>query len=54
LIFEHDDFPDEIDITISSLDEPERVVPKDHTYTSSKLNWIELADSLPQYSESRS
>ena len=54
LIFEHDDILEEIGITISSLDEPERVVPKDHTYTSSKLNWIELADSLPQNSESRS
>ena len=37
LTFEHDDFLDEIDVTTCSLDEPERVPPRDHTRTSSKL-----------------
>lgn len=54
LTFEHDDFPDEIDITACSLDEPESAPPKNHIHTSSKLSWIKLADSLPQYRESRS
>jgi hypothetical protein len=53
LTFEHDDYPDEIDVTTCSLDEPESVAPKHHIYTSSKLNWIKLADSLPQYPETR-
>jgi hypothetical protein len=53
LTFEHDEFPDEIDITACSLDEPESAAPKDHIHTSSKLSWIKLADSLPQYQESR-
>ena len=38
LTFEHDDFSDEITISTCSLDEPERVAPKDHIYMSTKLN----------------
>jgi hypothetical protein len=53
LTFEHESLPDEIDITTSSLDEPERVPPADHTRTSSKLAWIHLGDGLPQHREQR-
>jgi len=35
------------------LDNPEAVLPKDHTWTSSKLTWVRLADGLPSYRESR-
>lgn len=44
----------EIDVTICSLDDPEAVLPKDHSYTRSKLAWIKLADGLPEYTTSRS
>ena len=54
LTFEHDDFPDTVDVTTCSLDEPNVVPPKDHTHTSSKLQWIALADGLPEYPERRS
>ena len=54
LTFEHDDDPDEIDITTCSLDDPERLPPDDHTRTSSKLKWVQLADGLPEYREARS
>ena len=53
LSFENEDAPDEIDVTTSSLDDPERVPPKDHTRTSSKLRWITPGDDLPQYPEAR-
>ena len=53
LTFEHEDFLDEIDVTTCSLDEPERLPPRDHTQTTSKLTWVKLADQLPQYKESR-
>jgi hypothetical protein len=53
LTFEHADFLDEIDVTTCSLDKPEGAPPKDHTYTSNKLTWIELDDSLPKYPDSR-
>jgi hypothetical protein len=53
LTFEHRDYPDEIDITTCSLDEPGRLPPKDHIHTSSKLHWIHLSDGLPAYPERR-
>ena len=54
LTFEHDEFPDEIDVTVCSLEQPERLPPKDHTHASSSLGWIRLADRLPEYPQSRS
>ena len=53
LTFEHEDTPDDIDITTCSLDDPEQLPPKDHTRTSRKLRWVNLADDLPQYAEAR-
>lgn len=53
LTFEHAEFPDEIDVTTCSLDEPDRLPPKDHTYTNNKLSWMTLADPLPRYPENQ-
>jgi len=53
LTFEHADFSDEIDITTCSLDDPNLLPPKDHTWTGSKLRWIALADGLPGHREAR-
>ncbi|HVK56555.1 MAG TPA: GFA family protein [Burkholderiales bacterium] len=53
LTFEHEDFMEEIDVTTCSLDDPNALPPKDHTYTSSKVSWIEVADQLPEYEEGR-
>jgi hypothetical protein len=47
------DGADEIDLTTSSLDDPNSVPPVDHTRTSSRLQWVRLADGLPQFRESR-
>ena len=52
LTFQHADFPDEIDVTTSSLDAPELVPPRDHTRTSTRLRWI-AADGLPEYAVAR-
>ena len=51
LTFEYVDFPDEIDVTTCSLDDPDGLQPLDHTYVSSKLSWVKLADHLPEYPE---
>ncbi|RJF97904.1 GFA family protein [Noviherbaspirillum saxi] len=53
LTFETEDYPDEIDVTTCSLDDPESVPPKDHTYTRSRLGWIKLSDQLPQHQKAR-
>ncbi len=36
-------------VSLGSLDSPERVAVKCHTYTSSRLPAIELADGLPNF-----
>jgi hypothetical protein len=54
LTFVDDASPGEIDITICSLDDPELVPPRDHTFTSSKLDWLTLSDGLAQFRRSRS
>ena len=53
ITFEHADYPDEIDITTCSLDEPARFAPKAHIWTRSKVDWINLADGLPAFLENR-
>ena len=53
LTFEHDDFPDELDLTLCSLDDPESIVPRDHTYVRSRLSWVERMNGLPQYPQAR-
>lgn len=45
--------PDEVDVTICSLDHPDDVAPKDSTFVSSKLSWVELDDRLPAFAGSR-
>jgi len=52
LIFEHEDFLEEIGVTTCSLDDPLGLPPKSHIHTSSKLSWIKLADRLPEHQES--
>ena len=51
LTFETESLPDELDVTICSLDDPNAVPPKDHVHTSSKLRWVQLGDGLRQYLE---
>ena len=53
LTFEHRDFPNEIDVTACSLDDPASLLPKMHIHASSRLPWIKLADRLPEYPEGR-
>ncbi|HEV7266905.1 MAG TPA: GFA family protein [Falsiroseomonas sp.] len=53
LTFESRDFPDEVDVTIASLDNPEAVRPRDHTRTGTQLGWVKLADGLTRYTDLR-
>ena len=46
-------YPDEIDITTASLDEPEAMPPRDHTHLATRLSWVKLADGLPSYPDAR-
>jgi hypothetical protein len=53
LSFEHAAYPDELDITTSSLDDPDQVPPKDHTQTETRLRFVRLSDGLPEYPQAR-
>jgi hypothetical protein len=54
IIFQSERWPDEIDVNVASLDNPGAIAPKDHIYTSSKLDWLRLCDGLPEFREGRS
>jgi hypothetical protein len=51
--FEDKRYPDEVDVTTASLDDPEVLPPGDHTYLQSHVPWLRLADDLPRYLRSR-
>lgn len=53
LTFQSSMYPDEIDVTVCSLEDPESLPPKDHLYTNSKLSWIILNDGLRIFTEAR-
>ena len=54
LSFEDAHWPEELDITSASLDDPEQVPPGDHTFVRSHLSWMKLDDGLPDYPTTRS
>jgi hypothetical protein len=41
--------PGLIDITIGSLDDPERLPPQFHYSYATHLGWVEFSDTLPKY-----
>jgi hypothetical protein len=53
LTYRRDDLPEEIDVTVASLDDPSRIVPVDHTWTRHRLPWVVIRDGLPCYPEAR-
>ena len=53
LTFQSTRAPTAIDVTTCSLDHPERVPPRDHTQTRTRLPWVELGP-LPVFPDARS
>ena len=53
LTYQRWEAPDTVDLTLASLDDPEAVLPEDHTWTASRLCWIKLSDGLPTYPRNR-
>ena len=50
LAFVTERVPQDIDITVTTLDQPEHGAPDRHTWVASKLPWVHLNDGLPQES----
>lgn len=53
LLFEDARYPDEIDVSTSTLDDPALAAPQFHIWTRSQQPWLKLADGLPAYPERR-
>jgi hypothetical protein len=53
LTFQSDDQPEQIDLTVGSLDAPERLPPRHHLFEADRVPWLELADGLPRYPKRR-
>ncbi|MDG9930170.1 MULTISPECIES: GFA family protein [unclassified Pseudomonas] len=45
--------PDSLDITVASLDHPERAPADRHIWTGSRLPWLRLDEGLPEEDEER-
>ena len=48
LTYQHDNRPDEIDITIGSLDQPNRFPPKKDLFCREKLDWVDFSTDVHQ------
>ena len=53
LAYEDDTLPEEIDITIASLEDPSLVPPKDHVWVQQKPLWEVISGTLPTYGRRR-
>jgi hypothetical protein len=53
LTFQFNATPESIDITVGSLDDPDRLAPQDHIYVSTRLRYVQVADGLPQFPGAR-
>lgn len=49
LTFQSLENPAEIDITLGSLDHPERLRAQRHVWTASRLPWLHLDEDLPDF-----
>lgn len=43
--------PKLVDFNLGCLDDPEAIKPNGHVFTSSRIGWFEVADSLPRHAE---
>ena len=51
LFFLDERYPDEIDVTIASLDDPNLVPPQKHIWAESHLRWVRLDDGVPVFAQ---
>lgn len=51
LFFTFSSSPDVIEVLIGVLDQPGRIEPTHHVWTSTQIPWFEVADSLPRHAE---
>jgi hypothetical protein len=52
LTFNSDRYPDDIDVTVGTLDDPDSHPPSHHVWTKSGISWLCLDEHIPSYDES--
>lgn len=53
LTFVDPDDPALVDVTLASLDDPAAFAPEHHSWTMSRVRWLDLGDELPRYTGAR-
>lgn len=53
LTYQHADEPNTVDVSVASLDAPERLAPEDHVWCDRMLPWVRMEDGLKRYPLSR-
>lgn len=51
LIFRSEKWPEDMDVTLGTLDHPEQHPASSHVWTSSKISWLHLDERLPSFAE---
>lgn len=49
LLFMSTHYPGWVDVTVGSLDRPERLAPTHHVYEPSRIPWLVMSDGLPRH-----
>ena len=53
LTYQNHEYPDSIDVTAGSLDDPSGLEPDDHVWFDRRLPWLQIGDDLPRYGRGR-
>ncbi len=51
LTYQSERYPDEVHITVGSLDNPEEVPPRGHVFTEEQISWLHIEDGLPRFAK---
>jgi len=47
--YRHTDRPQEVDVALATLDEPQHLAPEAHVWVADKVPWLQITDGLPQF-----
>ncbi len=51
LTYEHEDRDGQVDVTLTSFDDPSGFSPSAHIWVDDRLPWVIIDDGLPQYAQ---
>jgi hypothetical protein len=49
ITYRHTHRPQEVDVALATLDEPQRLAPAAHVWVADKVPWLPITDGLPQF-----